>query len=487
MRLSDLMNGDTNPGQGVNISGLTADSREVQPGYLFAAIPGTSLDGRRFISDAIQRGAVAVLAPPSPTIALDRDDICLISDTNPRGRLARMAARFFETQPRSIAAITGTNGKTSVADFLRQIWTFAGHRAASLGTIGLVADGHPHGPGLTTPDPVEMHRLLHELADDGFDHLAIEASSHGLDQYRLDGLRVGLAAFTNLSRDHLDYHADMDAYLDAKLRLFEEIMAPGGTAVVNIDAPEARRVTDACRRRGHRLITFGTTPGADIRLANRQTLQTGQFLDLIVFQRSRLVKLPLMGDFQAMNALAALSLALGDGMPLDTAIDALGQLQGVPGRMQRVAESADGAPILVDYAHTPDALKTVLAAIRPHVTGRLRVVFGCGGDRDPGKRPLMGRAVAEGADVAILTDDNPRTEDASEIRRQTLEGCPDATEIGERADAIRVGIETLGPDDALVIAGKGHEPGQIVGSETLPFDDTDVARNIAIKLGGRSI
>jgi len=396
-------------------------------------------------------------------------------DDNPRRRFSLLAARFFAGQPETVAAVTGTNGKTSVVSFLRQIWTRLGRQAASLGTLGVVAPGRVVPGSLTTPDPVALHRRLRELARGGVTCLAMEASSHGLDQYRLDGVRVRAAGFTGLSRDHLDYHRSMDGYLAAKLRLFSEVMEPGGVAVVNADAGGADAVRAAAEQRGHRIVTYGAG-GDDVRLEGVRPEGQGQRLDLALARRRRSLRLPLVGAFQAENALGALALALATGADADDAASALEALEGVPGRVQKVGLAPCGAPVFVDYAHTADALANVLRALRAHAPGRLHVVFGCGGDRDAGKRPQMGRVAAALADVVIVTDDNPRTEDPAAIRRRILAACPGAREIGDRAEAIGEAVSALAPGDLLVVAGKGHETGQIVGDEILPFDDARVIR-----------
>ncbi len=455
------------------IAGLTADSRAVRRGDLFAALPGSRADGRAFIGEAVAKGAAAILAPTGTV--LDDPRAVLITDDNPRRRFARMAARFFGRQPRVMAAVTGTNGKTSVANFTRQIWTRLGHDAASLGTIGLVAPHRVDKGSLTTPDPVTLHRMLAELAEEGVTHAAFEASSHGLDQFRLDGVAVAAAAFTNLTRDHLDYHGSMDRYWQAKCRLFTEILPADGCAVINADTPQAGELAERCRSRGQKILTYGTT-GADIRITAVRPSARGQDLDLVVFQQLYQLHLPLAGAFQAANAAGALGLALATGAEPAAAVATLEALEGVPGRMQHVAESANGAAVYVDYAHTPDAIETVLTALRPHAAGRLIIVFGCGGDRDPGKRPQMGRIACRLADRVIVTDDNPRGEDAGAIRRQILAGCPTAVEIGDRRQAIRRTVAELRTGDLLLLAGNGHETGQIVGDRVLPFDDVEEAR-----------
>ncbi len=455
------------------ILGLTCDSRRIEPGFLFAALPGSHHDGRHFIGQAVSRGAAAVLAPPgTPAPATD---LPLILDDNPRRRFAQMAARFHAGQPATVAAVTGTNGKTSVAVFLRRMWRRLGRSAASLGTLGLQAPGIDRPGGLTTPDPVDLHRVLSDLEDRGVDCLALEASSHGLAQYRLDGVRVTAAAFTNLGRDHLDYHGTTDAYLAAKLRLFDELVVPGGGAVVNADTPEGDVVAKAAAARGLRVLTYGFA-GTGIQLTDVHPRPDGQALDLTIEGRRHAVTLPLIGGFQVENALCALGLAVACGEDPDATIATIAELDGIPGRLQRVARRGDGAVAYVDYAHTPDALAAVLRALRPHTAGRLHLVFGCGGDRDRGKRPQMGQLAADLADVAIVTDDNPRTEDPAAIRRDILAACPGARDIGDRAEAIATAVAGLAAGDLLLVAGKGHESGQIIGTEVVPFDDAAVVR-----------
>ncbi|MGE0726275.1 MAG: UDP-N-acetylmuramoyl-L-alanyl-D-glutamate--2,6-diaminopimelate ligase, partial [Alphaproteobacteria bacterium] len=463
------------------ISGIAIDSRAVRPGFLFAALPGTATDGRRFIADAVARGAVAVLAPEGTALPPEAGDAVLLTDANPRRRLAFLAAAFHRRQPEVIAAVTGTNGKTSTADFARQMWTAAGRTAASLGTLGIVGPGVSRPGALTTPDPIALHADLAMLAARGIDRLAIEASSHGLDQHRLDGVRVAHAAFTNLTRDHLDYHGTMDAYRAAKLRLFTEVLAPGGTAVLNADSPEFDLLSARARAAGRRVIGYGRA-GREIALLADAPHGDGQHLAIAIDGRRHEIDLPLVGGFQAMNALAALGLVLADGVAEATALAGLAGLLGAPGRLQRVARLA-GATVYVDYAHTPDALSTALAAVRPHARGRQVCVFGCGGDRDPGKRAGMGAAVARGAEIAIVTDDNPRTEDPSAIRAAAIAGARAAggapIEIGDRRAAIGAAMDMLAPGDLLVIAGKGHEAGQTIGDRVLPFEDAAVARALA--------
>jgi UDP-N-acetylmuramoyl-L-alanyl-D-glutamate--2,6-diaminopimelate ligase len=460
------------------IAGITADSRQVRPGFLFAALRGTQTDGRRFAAEAVAKGAVAIVTDDAAPLGLDaesRSKAIVIADPNPQRRLALLAARFYTRQPRMIAAVTGTNGKTSVVHFTREIWTALDHQAASLGTLGLMSAAGRRAGSLTTPDPVALHRDLANLAADGIEHVAIEASSHGLAQFRLDGVGIAAAAFTNLTRDHLDYHGDMDAYRAVKRRLFAELLPAGGAAVLNADSPEFGHLATVCRSRGHRLIAYGSAPGAELRLLKRAPTHRGQQVRVSVFGHDHDIDLPLVGDFQVMNVLAALGLVIGTGTAPSDAVSALPRLCGVPGRMQFVGDTATGGTVFVDYAHTPDALHTVLTALRPHTEGRLAVAFGAGGDRDRGKRPMMGRVATELADLIYVTDDNPRSESPAEIRRQILAAAPDAVDIGDRREAIASAIAELRRGDILVIAGKGHETRQIVGNTVLPFDDAIVA------------
>ena len=484
MRLVDLIGPDPALARFAELPviGLTADSRCVGPGFLFAALPGTKLDGRAFLDQALAAGAVAVLAPEGTRLPDGAERVALITDAAPRRRLARIAARFYGQQPETVAAVTGTNGKSSVADFARQLWAKLGTRAASIGTLGVIIPDRPILPSLTTPDPIKLHETLAELAEAGVTHLAIEASSHGLDQGRLDGLVVKAAAFTNLTRDHLDYHGSMAAYLAAKRILFERILVEGGTAVLNADVAESAELEAVAKDRGLRTLKVGCAACADLRLLLRLPDASGQKLRLAFKGETVEVRLPLLGAFQASNALVALGLVVASGAPFIAAAEALAQLTGVPGRLQLAARRRNGAKIFVDYAHAPDGIDTVLSAIRPHVAGRLAVVFGAGGDRDPGKRPLMGEAADRNADIVVVTDDNPRSEDAAKIRRQVLAGCPGALEIGDRATAIRETIAQLEPDDVLVVAGKGHEQGQIVGARIIPFDDATVCRDAVAEI-----
>ena len=482
MLLSELIDGDAPPSAGrTEILGIASDSRQVRPGYLFAALPGSNVDGRDYIDDAVEHGAVAVLG--SPDTKMRRQDVHLVAAENPRRGLALAAARFHGAQPETVAAITGTNGKTSVANFTARLWSCLGEAAGCIGTLGLSAPGIAGALSHTTPDPVALHEALARLAAGGVDHLAIEASSHGLDQCRLDGVRVGVAAFTNLTRDHLDYHGGPDGYLRAKLRLFSDVLSADGVAVLHADLPAFEAVSSACRRRGQRVVSYGRA-GADFGLSGRRPTNGGQVLDVDARGLRREVTLPIVGGFQAENALCALAVVTVCGADPDAAIDAMSGLEAIPGRLQRVAAHPRGADVYVDYAHTPDALASVLKAIRPHVSNRLVVVFGCGGDRDAGKRPLMGEVACRHADRVIVTDDNPRGEDAAAIRRQIMKGCDGAVEVRDRAEAIRAATAGLDEGDVLVIAGKGHERGQVVGGDVRPFDDTEVARAAVAELDG---
>jgi UDP-N-acetylmuramoyl-L-alanyl-D-glutamate--2,6-diaminopimelate ligase len=466
------------PLKNLEITGVTADSRQVRPGFLFAALKGVQTDGRRFAAAAVANGAAAILTDDPAALDLDatqRAEVAIVADPTPQRLLAVAASRLYPARPATIAAVTGTNGKTSVAHFTREIWQAQGRKSASLGTLGLVVGDQRLAGALTTPDPVALHRTLSELAGQGIDHAVIEASSHGLAQHRLDGIAVDAAAFTNLTRDHLDYHGDMESYRAAKDRLFTNLLAPGGTAVLNADSPEFLRLATLVRGRGHKILAYGASGEADLRLVSRLPSHDGQGIVVSLFGEAHAIELRLIGDFQALNVIAALGLALATGSNLARAVATLPGLTTVPGRMQLVGE-ANGAAVFVDYAHTPDALATVLAAARPHATRRLGVVFGAGGDRDTGKRPLMGQVASKTADFVYITDDNPRTENAAAIRRAILGAAPDAIEIGDRREAIGAAVAALEPGDVLVIAGKGHESGQIVGRETLLFDDVVVAR-----------
>ncbi len=463
--------------RGLAITGITADSRQVRSGNLFVAVAGTSADGAGYIADAVARGAVAVLAQDDVTWPDDVVERPFLHCQEPRRALALMAAAHAGAAPEKIVAVTGTNGKTSTVDFLRQLWQLGGLRAASLGTLGLIAPGSEGGSGLTTPGPVELAGLMARLARDGVQHVALEASSHGLHQYRLDGVRLAAAGFSNLTRDHLDYHGSLRAYRAAKLRLFAELLPARGVAVVNadMDGETLDAVHNAVVSRRLVLRSVGER-GADLRLMSATPSPHGQTL-VIAADGARIeVELALPGRFQADNVLMAAALAQATGFP--GALDVMGQLVGVRGRMELAATLPNNAAAYVDYAHTPDALQRVLQSLRPHGR-RLVCVFGAGGDRDPGKRALMGQEVSRLADVGIVTDDNPRREDPATIRASIMSGYPGAIEIGDREKAIAAGLAELRAGDVLVVAGKGHEQGQVVGSTILPFDDAGVIRRLA--------
>jgi len=476
MLLSELVPDDVVPlaaPSTIDIKGLTADSRSVEPGFLFAALAGSRTDGARFVADALARGAAAILAVEGTAIDAP-PNVPVLRAREPRRALALMAARFHARQSAHMLAVTGTSGKTSVADFTRQILARLGRQAASVGTIGLVRPTGAVYGSLTTPDPISLHATLDGLAQEGITHVAFEASSHGLDQHRLDGVRISAAAYTNLGRDHLDYHPTLDAYLAAKLRLFTELLPVDGTAVVNAGGAEAVRVIDAVRRRGIRLITTGFG-GETLQLAEIARDGFAQRVALRVDGRDITLRFPLLGTYQVENALLAAGLAMASGETADAALGTLEQLRGVAGRLEIVSEHKGGLAV-VDYAHKPEALVAALEALRPFATGKLICIIGCGGDRDRGKRPIMGRIAVDRADVVIITDDNPRSEDPNAIRAEMLRGATGAREIGDRGEAIAAGMSMLGTGDVLIVAGKGHETGQIVGNVTLPFSDHEEIR-----------
>ncbi|MCJ9429478.1 UDP-N-acetylmuramoyl-L-alanyl-D-glutamate--2,6-diaminopimelate ligase [Kordiimonas marina] len=475
LTLTELLGGRKVAGD-VRISGMTVDSRAVRPGDLFVALPGTKMDGRTFIRDAVAKGATAILTTPHG--APDDIGVPVVEDQNPRRRYADLASRYYHAQPETMVAVTGTNGKTSVADFTRQIWQHLGLEAASVGTLGVRSEHVNVSGGLTTPDPMALHAALKDLADAGVTHAAIEASSHGLDQYRLDGVHLKAAAFTNLTRDHMDYHKTEQGYFFAKARLFGELLAPGSTAVINVDDPWGQILEDIVWARGLVSLSVGTGEGAKIRLTGQTVNQTGQEITVTHAGLTHKINLPLVGFFQAGNALVAAGLAIATGADPVDAFAALAHLRGVPGRMELIGKSKSGGAVFVDYAHTPDGLKTVLQAARAHNPKRLLVVFGCGGDRDSGKRPQMGALAAALADKVFVTDDNPRSEDAAAIRAEIMAASEHATEIGDRGEAIRTAIRELEHGDMLIVAGKGHEEGQIVGDKILPFSDIEAVRAI---------
>jgi UDP-N-acetylmuramoyl-L-alanyl-D-glutamate--2,6-diaminopimelate ligase len=460
-----------------DVTGVTADSRKVVPGAVFFAVSGSKADGLSFAEEAIARGAAAIVAERPFSSAKSNVPGLVVPDV--RAALSQAAAALYPRQPSTIVAVTGTSGKTSVAAFVRQIWAQLGHAAASLGTIGIVAPSRRVYGSLTTPDPVTLHETLQKLADDRMTHLAMEASSHGLEQRRLDGVRLSAGAFTNLSRDHLDYHASLEDYLAAKLRLFEVLLEPGQPAVVDADSDVAAKVIAACEKRGVKVLSVGAR-GDALRLASQEPDGLGMRLSLEHAGRHHSVRLPLAGAFQASNALVAAALCIATGDRSERVFAALEKLEGAPGRLELIG-TRDGAPIFVDYAHKPDALEKALAAVRPLARGRLIVVFGCGGNRDRGKRPLMGEIAAREADLVIVTDDNPRSENPAGIRAAILDGARKiaankVTEIGDRRAAIAAGIADLRSGDVLVVAGKGHETGQIVGDKVLPFSDHEAIR-----------
>jgi UDP-N-acetylmuramoyl-L-alanyl-D-glutamate--2,6-diaminopimelate ligase len=462
------------------VTGLAFDSRKVAPGEVFVALAGAKADGARFIADAAGKGAIAVVSGGPRPEGLD-PAVAFAEVAEPRLALSLAAAQIHPRQPRTIVAVTGTSGKSSVADFARQIFQSLGHQSASLGTIGIVtARGADYG-SLTTPDPISLHASLDRLAGVGVTHLAMEASSHGLDQHRLDGVRLAAGAFLNLGRDHLDYHPTVADYLAAKLRLWT-LLPKGAPVVINRDEPYAQEAADAALAAGHRLIGIGRK-GETIRLVASARDGFAQHLTVALDGREQRVTLPLVGDFMAGNALVAAALAIATGDDPEHALQAIAGLTGVAGRLERVGE-ARGGLVVVDYAHKPDALAAVLSTLRGYATGRLICVFGCGGDRDTGKRPVMGAIAAEKADIAIVTDDNPRSEDPAAIRAQVMAASPKLREIGDRAEAIRAAVAMLMPGDVLVVAGKGHETGQIIGDRTYPFSDQDVVRTAIAEIAG---
>ncbi len=479
MHLGDLAAAaDLTPPAGsgsIDIGGLSADSRAVRPGFLFAALAGTTADGARFAGDAVKLGAAAVLAAADARLDLPVE-VPILRAADPRRALALIAARFHPSQPAHLVAVTGTSGKTSVAAFARQIFAFAGKESASLGTIGVVSRKRTQYGSLTTPDPIALHAELDRLAGEGVTHAALEASSHGLDQHRLDGIRIVAAGFTNLGRDHMDYHPTVEAYLAAKLRLFADILPKDGTAVIDMDGAHSADVLAMVKRRGQKPIRIGRA-GSEIRLVDLTADGFRQRLRVAAFGRERDIVLPLAGGFQASNALVAAGLAIGAGIDAETALNALAKLEGAPGRLELVGRKQNGAMIFVDYAHKPDALVSALSALRPMTRGRLVVVIGAGGDRDPGKRPLMGKAAADHADVVIVTDDNPRSEQPAAIRKAVIAGAPGAMDIGDRGEAIANAVEMLGPGDVLCVAGKGHETGQIVAGRTIHFSDHEAVKS----------
>lgn len=495
MRLTDLLNGKID--SDLNVAGVTADSRQVKPGYLFAALPGNQVDGRDYAEDAIRNGAVAILSTDDFELyGQDQGkDVVVIQEDNPRLVFSQIAACFYQSQPDRIVAVTGTNGKTSVVSFVQQLWALLGYdKSVSVGTLGVRGPGLIRSGSHTTPDPASLHAELADLAAAGIERLSIEASSHGLDQYRLHGLGVSAAAFTNLTQDHLDYHPSMEHYFQSKAKLFAEVMREGGIAVLNADSDYFQKMKAVCEARNHTVISYGKN-GDDICLKALEPKPDGLLLSFEFFGKSYDVHLPLIGFFQAHNVMCAMALVLSewgqDSVKVEKLVSLLSKLQGVPGRMQLVPGHAKGAAVYVDYAHTPDALQNLLEALRPHTEKRLVCLIGCGGDRDSTKRPIMGRIAAELADIALISDDNPRSEDPAKIRAMMVagtEGIPaqikpaQIEDIDGRAAAIERGIALIGEGDVFVLAGKGHESGQTIGGRCEPFDDTEEAIKAMKKL-----
>ncbi|MBA4041711.1 MAG: UDP-N-acetylmuramoyl-L-alanyl-D-glutamate--2,6-diaminopimelate ligase [Sphingobium sp.] len=470
MKLGMLTGGD----EAAIVTGFAIDHRKVAPGTVFGAFRGLRANGEDYIDAAIASGAIAVVAQPGAVVA----GAVHLAHPNPRAAFAAAAARFFAPFPDCCVAVTGTNGKTSTVEMTRQLWRMAGHQAASIGTLGVTTGNDRVTTGLTTPDIVTFLSNVAGLAREGVTHLAFEASSHGLSQYRTEGVPVRAAAFTNLSRDHLDYHLDMDDYFAAKMRLFTEVVAADGHAVIWADDPRSAAVAAIARDRGLTILTVGAH-GDTLKLVGRTPSLLGQALEIEAAGKSYKVNMPLIGAYQVANALTAAGLVIASGGDLAATIANLARLQPVRGRLERAVISARGAPVYVDYAHTPDALEAAIMALKPHAPGRLIVVIGAGGDRDVGKREPMGAVAAALADVVIVTDDNPRSEDPAAIRRAVIRGAPGAIDIGDRREAIRAAIALAAPDDIVLLAGKGHEQGQIVGDLVLPFDDVAVAREYA--------
>lgn len=472
MQLSELFEGESDQPV-IDIRGLALDSREVEPGFLFAALPGAKRDGRDYIPEAIERGAVAVLTGPEGFTEVP--GVVQITDPEPRRRLACVAAKYFGAQPQCIAAVTGTNGKTSVANFVYQIWTGLGRSAACIGTLGVESPNLNIGHGLTTPDSITLQRTLSALAASGTTHVVLEASSHGITQCRLDGVAITIAAFTNLSREHLDYHDTIEQYFASKARLFEKLLPPTGTGVINLDGANGLEVARIVRARNQTVFGIGSDAN-DIRICRLTGCDDGSLIVINYLGESHKIKLPLMGEFQALNAILAAGIAIASGEEGAAVFGALAQLKGVPGRLELAGVKAGGGRIFVDYAHTPDGLKNILTAARSFTSGSLAIVFGCGGDRDRGKRTEMGDLAHQLADRVYVTDDNPRSEDAAAIRREILTATPNASEFDDRAKAIGAAIDALGADDTLLVTGKGHETGQIVGDRVLPFNDFEIVR-----------
>ena len=474
-------------GENPILNSIEVDSRRVKKGTLFAAMPGSVVHGASFVEKAIEQGATAILTDADGAQlagnAVRAAGVALVISEQPREALARTAALWFGGQPKTMIAVTGTNGKTSVSTFVRQIWIEMGLDAVNLGTTGV--EGAWTAPlAHTTPEPITLHRTLAQALENGITHGAMEASSHGLDQRRLDGVMLKAAGFTNFSQDHLDYHETFDAYFDAKAGLFVRVLPEDGTAVVNIDDAKGVDVAAIASARGCNVITVGRD-GGDLHLMAQRFDATGQDLRFEWRGKAYQKRLNLIGGFQADNVLLAAGLVIACGADPSAVFDTIPHLTTVRGRMQLAATRDNGAAVFVDYAHTPDAVATALSAMRPHVMGRLIAIVGAGGDRDTAKRPLMGAAAAENADVVFVTDDNPRSEDPATIRAAVMQGCPNAAEFGDRAEAILRGVDLLEPGDALLVAGKGHETGQTIGDDVLPFDDVEQASVAVAALDGR--
>jgi UDP-N-acetylmuramoyl-L-alanyl-D-glutamate--2,6-diaminopimelate ligase len=474
VKLGRLVSGADMAFADITVTGFAIDHRKIAPGTVFGAFEGATFNGEDFIDDAIAAGAVAVVARPEAVVR----GAMHIAEANPRQAFAHLAATFFQPFPDHVAAVTGTNGKTSTAELTRQLWRMAGHNAASIGTLGIITASDQAKTGLTTPDIVTFLANMSGLAREGISHAIFEASSHGLTQYRSEGVPVSVAAFTNLSRDHLDYHGTMEAYFEAKMRLFDEVVDENGCAVIWADDVWSDQVIARARKREIRLITVGEK-GKGIQLLSREPTQLGQTLELRIQGDVHKIKLPLIGAYQAANALVAAGVVMASGGEVETLLSHLARLQPVRGRLERAVITKSGAPVYVDYAHTPDGLRAAIAALRPHTKGKLITVFGAGGDRDTGKRPEMGAVAVADSDIVIVTDDNPRSEDPSLIRADVMAGAKGAHEIGDRRYAIAFAIEHAEPDDIVLIAGKGHEQGQIIMGRVLPFDDVEVARECA--------
>ncbi len=474
MKLGQLVSGLESAVAEQNVTGFAIDHRKIAPGTVFGAFQGAAFNGEDFIDEAVAAGAIAIVARTEARVS----GAVHIADAAPRRAFANLAAKFFRPFPQIIAAVTGTNGKTSTAELTRQLWRMAGHNAASIGTLGITTASDQSKTGLTTPDIVTFLSNMSGLAREGISHAIFEASSHGLSQYRSEGVPVSVAAFTNLSRDHLDYHGSMEDYFEAKMRLFDEVVDENGTAVIWADDEWSDQVIARVKKREMRLITVGEK-GKGIELLSRQPTQLGQTLELRIQGDVHKVKLPLIGAYQASNVLVAAGIVMASGGDIENLLGHIARLQPVRGRLERAVITKSGAPVYVDYAHTPDGLKAAIAALRPHTKGKLITVFGAGGDRDKGKRPEMGAIAVADSDIAIVTDDNPRSEDPALIRADVLAGAPGAHDIGDRRYAIAFAIEHAEPDDIVLIAGKGHEQGQIIMGRVLPFDDVEVARECA--------